>query len=142
MKSHTDNSDQNDSDQNDSDQDNSDHDNSDQELNTGANTDQELNTGANTDFDSDNSESVLQIKKPISDLISLLSSVPFSPLRPRLLELPHSTQVQLDCQNRMIAKANAKHEELQLHKKKAMNRRDRRNLQRCQKPKDLYAYLA
>lgn len=81
----------------------------------------------------------------MSHFTSPLPSPPSSPLRPRspiFPQLPQSAQIQLDRQNRRIAKATAKLQESQLREEQAMDRGDRRNPRRSQKPKDRSAYLA
>ncbi len=51
-------------------------------------------------------------------------------------------QIQLDRQNRRIAKPTAKLQESQLREDQAIDRGDRQNPRRSQKPKDRSAYLA
>ena len=82
------------------------------------NSDQESDAESDTDLDSNNSKPLRQIQQPMSHLTSSLSSLLPSPLRSRspiLPQLPQSAQIQLDRQNRRIAKATAKLQESQLH---------------------------
>lgn len=84
------------------------------------NSDQELDVESDTDLESNDSEPLQQIQQPVSHFTSPLSSPLSSPLRPRspiLPQLPQSAQIQLDRQNRRIAKATAKLQKSQLREK-------------------------
>ncbi len=100
-------------------------------------SDQESDTESDTDLDYDDPKPVLQIQQPISHLTSPLSpsSSLLRPRSPILPQLPPSVQIQLNRQNRRIAKATAKLQESQLREDQAIDRGDRQNPRRSQKPK-------